>query len=259
MSRLTSIALSVCLLVSAGCQTLVPKQSQGLQTGPETTKLADLQTQLGIGYMSEGKFELAWERLDKALQTDPRYSTAHNAMGLLYERLDQTEQARDHYEKAVRFNPHDSSARNNYGSFLCRQGLIDEAEAQFIGAAENPLYQTPEIPYANLGLCMFQQGQKQRAETYLREALRLNPAIPNALIVMSDLSFSDGQELSARAYMQRYAEISNHSARTLWLGVQIERALGDLDTAASYALLLRSNYPDSRETRLLLESETEWQ
>jgi len=89
--------------------------------------------------------------------------------------------------------------------------------------------------------------------------LELNPQIPSALIAMSDLSFANGQQLSARAYMQRYTEISQHSARTLWLGVKIERALGDLDTAASYALLLKSNYPDSKETRLLLESESEWQ
>jgi len=256
--HLSSIALSLCLLSVLGCQTVDQKPDFVIQGAQEVNPLADLQTQLGIGYMAEGKFELAWERLDKALETDPRYSTAHNAMGLLYERLGQTEEARAHYEKAVTYNPRDSSARNNFGSFLCRQGLLDEAQTQFIGAVDNPLYATPEIPYTNLGLCMFQRGEKQQAETYLRQALRLNPQVPNALIVMSDLSFTDGQELSARAYMQRYTEISSHSARTLWLGVRIERALGDLDTAASYALLLRSNYPDSNEARLLLESESEW-
>ena len=260
MQRLlvSTVALAF-LFLTLGCQTPAVKSEQARNAGPETSHLADLQTQLGIGYMAEGKFELAWERLNKALKTDPRYSTAHNAMALLHERLGQPEQARHHYQQAVKFNPGDASARNNFGSFLCRQGELEAAEAHFIGAVNNPLYQTPEIPYTNLGLCMYQLGQAENAETYLRQALQLNPQIPNALIAMSDLSLSNGQELSARAYMQRYTEISQHSARTLWLGVQIERALGDLDTAASYALLLKSNYPDSRETRLLLESESEWQ
>jgi type IV pilus assembly protein PilF len=255
----SSITVSLCLASILGCQTMGSKSEPTIQAAQKVDRLADIQTQLGIGYMAEGKFDLAWERLDQALKADSRYSTAHNAMALLYERLGQTEEARNHYQQAVAFNPRDSSARNNFGSFLCRQGMLEEAQAQFIVAVDNPLYATPEIPYTNLGLCMFQRGKKEDAQTYLRQALRLNPEIPNALIAMSDLSFTDGQELSARAYMQRYTEISNHSARTLWLGVQIERALGDLDTAASYALLLKSNYPDSRETRLLLESETEWQ
>ena len=260
MRNLTlTVGLVAALTFSAGCQTTSPRQQSVIGPEPEVNQVADLQTQLGIGYMAEGKFELAWERLNKALNTDPKYSTAHNAMGLLYERLGQTEQAHVHYQQAVKYNPADSSSRNNFGSFLCRQGKIDAAQEQFIKAVNNPLYETPEIPYANLGLCLFQIGESNNAETYLRQALELNPQIPNALIAMSDLSFANGQQLSARAYMQRYTEISQHSARTLWLGVKIERALGDLDTAASYALLLKSNYPDSKEARLLLESESEWQ
>ena len=221
--------------------------------------VAELQTKLGAGYMREGKLDLAWEKLNNALEADSRYSVAHNAMGLLYEQLNKPESARKHYELAVEYNPTDSSAHTNYGSFLCRRGEFDAAERNFRQALDNPLYPTPEIPITNLGLCLRQEGQKDLAENYLRRALELNPRIASALIAMSDLSLQNGHELSARAYIERYAEVTNHSPRTLWLGVQIERALGDLNAAASYAMLLRSNYPDSQETRLLLESESQWQ
>ncbi|MCG8324683.1 MAG: type IV pilus biogenesis/stability protein PilW, partial [Thiotrichales bacterium] len=60
--------------------------------------------------------------------------------------------------------------------------------------------------------------------------------------------------LSARGYLQRYTGSNSHNAGSLWLGIQIERALGDRDAEASYALLLRNNFPDSREARLLRES-----
>ena len=37
--------------------------------------------------------------------------------------------------------------------------------------------------------------------------------------------------------------------------VQIEHELGDKNAASSYAMLLRANYPDAPETKLLLESD----
>lgn len=258
MYRLVVFALLTTLvaLISA-CQTFPVEEE--LMAGQSVDPVAELQTKLGTGYMRAGKLELAWEKLNKALQADSRYSVAHNAMGLLYEQFNEPEKARKHYELAIRYNPSDSSAHTNFGSFLCRRGEFEAAEQNFRQALTNPLYQTPEIPTTNLGLCLRQEGQIDLAEDYLRRALELNPRIASALIAMSDLSLHNGQELSARAYIERYAQVTHHSSRTLWLGVQIERALGDLNAAASYAMLLRSNYPDSQETRLLLESESQWQ
>ena len=71
---------------------------------------------------------------------------------------------------------------------------------------------------------------------------------------MCDLSFRLGRHLPARGYLQRYAEVARHSPRSLWLGVRIERELDDRDAEASYALQLEKNFPDSAQTKLLLES-----
>ena len=255
--RHSFIASFLTVVFLAGCQS-APVNDNPLK--PQAVDpIAALQANLGMGYMREGELDLAWDKLTKALDADPRYSVAHNAIALLYERFNQPEDARKHYELAVKYNPMDSSAHTNYGSFLCRRGEFEAAERSFQHALENPLYRTPEIPITNLGLCLQQDGQTDLAENYLRRALELNPRIASALIAMSDLSLQNGSEMSARAYMQRYTEVSGHSPRTLWLSVQIERALGDLNAAASYAMLLRSNFPDSQETRKLLESESQWQ
>ena len=74
---------------------------------------------------------------------------------------------------------------------------------------------------------------------------------------MAEVSFRQDKFLPARAYLQRYAEVGRHSSRSLWLGVQVERALGDRDAEASYALRLEKAFPDSKETRLLQESRTQ--
>ncbi|MDH3414223.1 MAG: tetratricopeptide repeat protein, partial [Gammaproteobacteria bacterium] len=145
-------------------------------------------------------------------------------------------------------------AQINYGSFLCKQERYEESESRLVKVTENPFYRTPEIAYTNAGLCMKRAGNQEKAEQYLRTALQLNPKIPQALIAMCELSYDKGRYLPARAYLQRYLEVANHTSQTLWLGVRIERQLGDKNTASSYALLLKSNYPDSKETQLLLES-----
>jgi type IV pilus assembly protein PilF len=62
-----------------------------------------------------------------------------------------------------------------------------------------------------------------------------------------------GNYLQARAYLQRYKAGSAHTAETLWAGYQIEEQLGDKDAAANYAVRLKSRFPDSVQTTLLLK------
>jgi type IV pilus assembly protein PilF len=231
-------------------------QEQPLQA-PQANRLAVLHTQLGIGYLREGRNELAFRKLSKALEAQSDYSGAHNAIALLYERLGQDERARKHFRAAIEYAPQDSSARNNYGSFLCRRGFVDEAIEQFEAAVANPLYEAPGNALTNAGLCLYRSEQTVGAETYLRRALRQNPRQVSALLTMSEIAASSGRELSARGYLERFLTNGKHNSQSLWLGVRIERKLGDLNAASSYALLLKANYPDARETRLLLESESQ--
>ncbi len=247
-----SLAGILFLALLSACQS-TPVQPTG--TVPQAAnRLAEVHTQLGIGYLREGKLEQAYDRLERALDADPNYSTAHNAMGLLQERLKNPRRAEEHYRRAVSVNPRDSAAQNNYGGFLCRQERYEEGEARIIKVTEDPLYKSREIAYTNAGLCMRRAGNNEKAERYLRSALQINPKIPQALFAMSELSYENAQYLTARAYLQRYLEVASHTPQSLWLGVRVERELGDKNTASSYAMLLRSNYPDSRETQLLLES-----
>lgn len=237
-------------LLSA-CQSTPVQHTGG--TPQAANRIAELHTQLGVGYLRRGNLDQAYNRLERALDADPNFSTAHNAMGLLQEQLNNPKKAEEHYLRAVSLNPGDSAAQNNYGSFLCRQQRYEEGEARFIKVTENPLYDQPEIAYTNAGVCMKRAGNIDKAETYLRTALQIEPKIPQALIAMCELSYDKGRYLPARAYLQRYLEVASHTPQSLWLGVRIERELGDKNTASSYALQLKSNYPDSRETQLLLE------
>lgn len=255
-SVLLVVVLAVGMLVSA-CST-TGRQSDALKATedrPET--LAETHVQLGIGYMQQGKLDIALGKLQRALDLDPNLASAHNAIAVLYVHLGRLDTAEEHYERAVALAPQDSAAHNNFGTFLCgRRNQLDKAEQEFLKALENPLYDTPELAYENAGLCAQRKPDLVKAEQYFRKALELNPRLPVSLYQMALISFEDGRHLPARAYLQRYSEVASHNSQSLWLGIRIERVLGDKNAVASYALSLRGNFPDSEEAKLLQASES---
>lgn len=238
---LVSLAAVVAL---AGCVSS-PYQDPEAQAA----RLALINLQLGVGYMQEGKTQLALEKLRKAVKVDPNSADAHLALALLYDRMGEDDAADLHFRDAMRLAPENASIQTNYGNFLCRLNRTAEAEQQFRQAAENRSYESPELAYFNAGLCMIRQGAPDRAEDYLRQALAASPQFPPALFSLADLNQSQGRSQQARAFLQRYHDTSPPSAQSLALGVRIERSLGDAKAAATYSELLRTRFPDSPEAR----------
>jgi type IV pilus assembly protein PilF len=247
------LSISLLSALQLACATSSPQQAP-VAPGGTNSELASVNTQLGLGYLRNGQVELAWERLNTALEADPNYATAHNGVALVYDRLNEPEKAEQHFKRAIELNPSDSAAQTNYGVFLCQRGRIDEGEKYFLKAVQNPLYNKPAMAYTNAGMCKLRADDPSGAEVYFRAALRADPRFGVALLNMAELSLDNEQYLSARAYMQRYEEVSKHNSRSLWIGIRIEEKLGDKDAVSSFAMLLKASYPDSPETQMLLES-----
>jgi len=72
---------------------------------------------------------------------------------------------------------------------------------------------------------------------------------------MAEISYTRGDFASARSYLIRLAKSSPATAEVLWLGVRVERKLGDRVSEASYAAQLRKSFPDSKEARALASGE----
>ncbi len=220
-------------------------------------KLAEISTQLGVEYIQKGDLEAGFERLKRALEVDPNYVDAHNTLGLLYGNLGQYEKAERSFKRALAIEPNNSSALNNYGQYLCQLKRYDEGRKLLLKAIENPLYKNSGAALSNAGICALNAGDVDIAEKHFRAALRTNPTLAPALYQMVNVSYRNGRYLPARGYLQRYMAVGRHTAKSLWLGVQIEHELGDKDAEASYELQLEKNFPDSEETRLLGESKAQ--
>lgn len=224
---------------------------------PQTneTRIAELNVQLGIGYMQEGNLQIANEKFLKALRADPKSAEAHWGYALLQMRLGNAKLAEQYFQNALKLDPEDSMAHNNYAIMLCDEGRYRESEAQFMKAVENPLYKQPESAYTNAGICLLKIPDVAGAEAYFRLALQKNSLWGPALYQMAKLSHEQGHDLQSRAFMQRYEQSWEHSSKSLLLGYQIEKALGNTEGAAKYSGTLKERFPDSEEMTIILEAE----
>lgn len=244
MNRALCLAAALAL---AACTTTEMQPSAG-QSKPDLKEAARLNTQLGIDYMRKGQFEFALEKLEKALEQDDELGIAHSAIALVYQRQGETRLAGKHYREALSINSNDAVTLNNFGIFLCGQGEVADAEKIFLRAAKNKDNQIPADAWANAGVCLRNEPKaRDRAEGYLREALRLNPNHANALAQMAQINFDKKDYLRCRAFLQRYEINARHTAQTLLLFARTERALGDHSSARSFERRLRSEFPESPE------------
>jgi type IV pilus assembly protein PilF len=209
---------------------------------------SELNVQLAVGYLKRDQYEVAQEKLYKAIEQNPNNVEAFTTMAVLMMKINEMSEAENYYLEAIDIKENDPVLRNSYGAYLCRVGRIDEALEEFQLAYTNPFYDTPYLAYSNAGTCLLQSGDYKQAEAYLRKALRKEPKLTGALLSMAELGVKTKKYLMARAYSQRYHAIVEASAESLWLQVQAERALGATEHYRKYARQILTEFPDSAES-----------
>lgn len=229
-------------LILVGC---IQTQTNPVEVSMEDAANANMQ--LGVAYFQRNDLALAREKLEKAVQQNPRLPNARAYLGLVYERIGDQKGARKEYAAAVRLAPDDPSIINTYGGFLCRTGERRDGIEHFLRAARNPLYRTPEVAYLNAAVCARGIPDPEAAETYLRQALAVNASNRDALLQLADLCLETQRPLQARAFLQRYHTAGPASAESLALAVRTETALGDSDTALEMFEELDRLFPDQAE------------
>ncbi|HUO78577.1 MAG TPA: type IV pilus biogenesis/stability protein PilW [Steroidobacteraceae bacterium] len=212
---------------------------------------ARLNAQLAVAYLKQNDVVTAQEKIDKALTQNPRDPGVQMSAGLVYERLQQLDKADRHFAEALRLEPHNPDMINNYAVFQCRRGHYAQGQKLFEQAARSPSYTTPEVAYANAGVCARSAKNLPQAEELFRKALAARSDYPDALLQLADLSYARGAGLAARGLLDRYFNVATATPESLWLALRVERSLGDLQAADRYRSQLQRDFPDSDQARQL--------
>lgn len=253
--RFTTAAVLLLVTLAFGACAETPQDDSRPQWPQSPKDAAGYNLQLGMAYLQKGNLALAREKIERALAQDSTNPDVHRAAALLYDRLGEPNRADRHYAAVLRLKPRDPEALNNYGVFLCRRGKTDEGERLILQAARDPVFRTPETAFTNAGLCLRGAKRYEEATRHFQRAVALEPKHRDALLQLAEMNFEQGRLPDAQLYVQRYIEGTGESPEILWLGVRVERALGNRRLAEAYAKRLKSEYPTTEQTRALLASE----
>ena len=255
MMRIALVAVGMWFTFGALAAQTVPGLPPGYVPSTEEELInferARVHTDLGAQYYAAGNIGVALDEFNISVANEPRYVPAHYMLGLVYMELKDDALAEEHFKRALDLDSSNSEARNNYGWFLCQRGKVEESIKQFMAALKNPLYETPDKPYVNAGICTLKLKDDKGAEEYFLKALKLRPNQPQALLALADIYFRGNDLPNARAQMIAFMKAHNPTPEALWLGVRIERKLGDRASESSYSQMLRQRFPVSKENQAL--------
>ena len=248
MKTFRTACLGVALLALTACVS-----SGGSVSEPASeSEAAIANMNLGAGYLRQGNTELAIERLQRALAQDPRLVQAHTTIAVAYNQIGNFDEAERHFLRATQLDPDDGAAANAYAVYLCERGnRWTDARPFFRRAAQDNDYGTPEVALTNAGLCAREANDLAAAEENFRAALMRAPRYADALLNMLELTSQRGDNLQARAFLQRYLDVRPATAPVLLTCVNVERALNNADAADRCAAQLRSGFPGSPEVAQL--------
>lgn len=248
LSLSAPLVLSLVVLLSA-CVTTVDGPFTDKTDKP---KAASQYVQLGLAYFQQGQYEVAIQKLEKALEIQPGQHEANAALGLVYKAQNEASVAEDHFRKALRAKPDYTRGRTYYAAFLYQQGRLEEAVEQFEIAAEDVAYPNRAQIYSNIGLVNVRQSKLEEAIDAYRRSLSLRRDQPQVVLALATLYYKTDDMVTASTYYQDYkrsvrARQASHTPQSLRLGIDIARSQQDLNDEASLTMLLRSLFPNSSE------------
>jgi type IV pilus assembly protein PilF len=247
------------LALLSGCTSApTAAERQAEWSGSRVNQSARLHTELGASYFSRGQYAIALQELRIALAADAGYAPAYSILGLVHAELREDTQAEAQFKRSIQLDPQYSEARNNFGVFLCQRGRVTEAMTQFEGALSNALYATPERALANAGNCAVAIPDLAQADLYFQRALKRAPNHAAALLGMAEVHFRQERWLAARSLLRQHRTQVGEAmlgAQALWLGVRVERILGDREAEAHYGALLRRNHVESMQAQWLMNGQ----
>lgn len=252
---LTACSAVLCAATLQGCATKVDGVSgsdsnAGSFTAsdePESRRRARIRLELASNYFEMGQTAVALDEVKQALAADSGYADAFNLRGLIFMRLNDFPQAEDSFRRALALRGNDPNLMHNYGWLMCQQQKYAEADQQFMQAIANPTYTARSKTLMARGLCQSGAGQFAEAEQSLLKAYELDAGNPVVGYHLASLLLRRNELTRAQFYIRRLNNSELSNSESLWLGIKIERAIGDSVAMRQLADQLRKRFPDSKE------------
>ncbi len=246
MMRALWLAVAMTL---AGCVSVSEPDISDAQRADRVRTL----TTLALGYIEQGTFDLAVEPLQRALALSPTDREAMLAQAVMLERQGDTSQAVASYQSLFDEHADFTRGRQIYANFLFSNGQIEQACAQLESVVADTLYPSRAQAFENLGQCRNRLGDSTAAAAAFERAYRLDARRPAANLALSEIRFLENDVQQAAFHYTQFLRAAPQDARSLWIGIRIADAIGDIDSQASYELRLRQQFAGTEQHARWLE------
>lgn len=210
-------------------------------------KRARIRLELALGYFEQGKTTIALDELKQAIAIDPAFSDSHNLRGLIYMRLNDFAIAQESFNRALNIKPGDPNVLHNMGWLKCQQTLYTQAVDYFEKALAQPQYGERAKTWMMLGLCQVRAGLLKDAQASLLKAYEFDAANPVTGYNLARVLYRQNEISRAQFYIRRLNNSQLANAESLWLGIKVEKRMGNTEAIQQLAAQLEKRFAQSPE------------
>jgi tetratricopeptide (TPR) repeat protein len=201
-------------------------------------------TESGILHLSRGELAQAADRLEQAVKVAPDSARAHRYLAEVLFRQARYEPGLELQRRAFRLHPRNLDLLLDHAKALHNYGHPDEARQLLDEALAAP---TPDLRlYLEAARQAREQLDNRRAIAALREAILLNPTLPDGWLDLGKLYRLEGEQAEALLHLQEAERLAPMNPFVCFhLGTSLEDAGRDEEAMEMYrrALQLDPNNP----------------
>jgi len=240
------VLMLAALLLLSGCVTTTESEYGRADRQQEIKS----RVEAANAYLQKGNTEQAIVHLKRAAEIDPDDPSIQATMAQVFWRSGEYELADEHFQRALRLNPEYSRGRNNYAAFLYERRRYADAARELERVVADTLYEGRATAFMNLGKVLLKLDRTADAEEAFTRAVRMDGRQWQAMLELAELHYARGDYRGAGRFYDQFKRYAPSQApESLLLGIRIARIEGDKNAEASYALQLKSRFPESEAYR----------
>ncbi|MBW2452766.1 MAG: tetratricopeptide repeat protein [Deltaproteobacteria bacterium] len=229
-------------LMFVGCTSVEPTK--------DSSQDATYHKLMGASALNENNPADALREYLQAEQFDDRDPEIQAGLAEAYMRKKAFVEAERHYQRALDLSNYEPKYFNNLGALYLTMERYDDAIAAFRSAAENLLFDRPEVSWTGVGVANYQKGDYPAAERAYQKAKEINPLYFQVPYRLGELYFAQGRPVEAAENFNKAVELfPNFAEGYYWLGLTYMKIEETGKARSAFQDVVRLD-PRSEEARL---------
>ncbi|MCD4740934.1 MAG: tetratricopeptide repeat protein [Desulfobacteraceae bacterium] len=222
------------IFVAVFCILLLVSCASSSATNTKNRKIAQAIHQEGKAYFAHKRYSIALGKYLQAVKTIPDDRFLQYDIGITYMILDEYTLAERHFKKAIELEPDFMPAMNALGVAYLKQKKWDKAIECLNKSVNNLLYATPHYSLTNLGWAYLGKKNYKLANDYFLQALKKVPNYLRALHGFVNVSLETNQEYIALRKLDKAIKKLPESMIIHYDFARIYEKLGQYSKAEEY-------------------------